>query len=105
VRCVNEIVRVERLRLREIGEVRCRALAVGLRGLVVAADSLHDVRGHVLEVAGSWHHAAQTLRGGDTPSGVGRRFDGMNVDGMNVVVVRARMPGVLLTEASITTNL
>ena len=70
------------------------AAAVRLGGVLVAADALHDVRRHVLEVAGRRHHPGQALRRDGGLAGIRRGFHDVNV-----VVVGAGVAGVTAQHA------
>ena len=74
----------------QIDLIGCRGLAVGLGRLLVTADALEDVRGHVLEMARGRHHP-------DQPLGRRHRLLGVlrGLDGVDPIMVGAGMGRVL----------
>ena len=55
----------------QVGAIRAHTLAVGLGGVLVTADALHDVRRHVLEVPGRGHHPRSRSAAASALPGVG----------------------------------
>ena len=45
----------------QIGQVGGRTETIGLRSFLIPANALHDVRGHMHEVAGAGHHLPERL--------------------------------------------
>ena len=74
--------------------VERRGGRVGLRRGAVVAGAHPDVRGHVHEMPGARHERLEPLRAGDRALRRARRFDGVNV-----IVIRARMIRVALHHA------
>ncbi len=85
---VHHRVDARRLLRRDVGLVDLDGARVRVGGVRVAADPHVDVRRHVHDVAGRRHGGRDRVGSAERPLGMRRRLDGVDV-----VVVRARMAG------------